>query len=190
MPTLQPPSVPVFTAGTLGPQVPGVLNASIRDPFTFLLDPPTARLRRTTALTVAENVHQYIAWNVADEDSAGGWSAVDPTKYTVQAPGWYQATATVSLFGTGAAGLVIVGSIAVNGASPTGIGTAGWEGSVPYVPVTGSTDPKISSSLWDVYANVGDYIQVDLWYSTESTITAVDVTAGRECSLRLVHAGI
>lgn len=266
---LQPPAVPAFTPGTpAGTQLVALLNAGIRDPLSFLLNKPRARLRRVAALNTAANQHQYIPMDTADEDNYGGWTAPaalgggmsttlngatlanatsivvlsgtgaavgdfvkvdtlanaeyrqisavagttitvstplriahstgvavveqtsDPSRYVVRAPGWYRVTASVSLSGTGAAGMCIVGSVAVNENSQTSIGTAGWEGSVPYVPVTGATDPKVSSSLWEVYANLGDYIQADLWYSNESAITAVDTTAGRECTMRLVWAGL
>lgn len=262
--TLQPPAVPVFRAGTLGPQVPAMLNANVRDPFQFLLDPPTVRLRRTAALNLEANNHQVIPWDTVDEDSEGGWTAPapvvgggnttlngataanvssivvasatglaageylkidtlanaeyrrissvagttvtlatalrlahatgvavveqisDPSRYVAQAPGWYLATGTVSLSGTGAAGLCLVPAVAVNGTSGVGFGGSGWEGSVPYVPTGAATQPKLASGCWPIYCNIGDYVQIDVWYSNESTITAADVTAGIECSMRLI----
>ena len=187
---LQPPSVPVFIAGTPGAQMPATMNSLVRDPLTFLLKPPVVRLRRTGALTVAESTHQFVAFDTADEDTYSGWSNSDPTKYTVQAPGWYQVTVTTSLSGTGAAGLVMVADLAVNGASHTGVGANGWEGPVSYVPTGASTQPKIVNGLYEVYCNLGDIVQLDLWYSSESAITAVDTTAGFECSLRAVWSGV
>jgi hypothetical protein len=258
----------VFAAGTLGPQVPGMLNTNVQAPFQYLLAPPTVRLRRTAALNLEANNHQYIPWDTADEDSELGWTAPvpvggggnttlngatvanvssivvtsatgftigdyvkidtlanaeyrkisnvvgttisvstplrlghaslvavveqtsDPSRYVVMAQGWYFATATISISGTGAAGLVPVVAIAVNGNSNTGVGGSGWEGCVTYVPTGVAAQPKTSVGAWPVYCNVGDYVQVDLWYSNESTITAVDTTAGLECSLRMVWRSV
>ncbi len=262
--TLQPPAVPVFVAGTVAADMPSTFNSLVRDPLAFLLDPPTARLRRTGALNAAENRHQYIPFDTADEDSAIGWTSPvagtattlngativgattatltsaagfatgqivriesganaeyrsislsgsvitvaalnfahanlstvtvvssDPSRYVVQAPGWYLAEAKVSLSGTGAANLVLIPAVAVNGGSHTGLsGGAGWEGMESAVPTGASTQPKASTFAAEVYANVGDVIQLDLWYSTESAITAVDITAGWECAMRLVWMGL
>jgi hypothetical protein len=263
--TLQPPAVPAFTPGTpAGAQLVALLNAGIRDPFTFLLSPPRARLRRAGALNITEGRHQWIPWDTVDEDSAGGWTSgvagtattlngativgattatltsaagfatgqivrietgaqaeyrqitlagsvitvaalnlahaslssvtvvsSDPSQYIAQAPGWYLATPTISISGTGAAGLVLTPSIAVNGASNTGIsGGAGWRGVDIYPPTGVSTQPKVSNTAYEIYCNVGDVVQVDLVFSTESAITAVDTTAGLQCALELVWAGL
>lgn len=267
MTVLQPPSVPIFVAGTQGPQMAAALNALVRDPLTFLVAPPTARLRRTGAFNLRAGQHQYIPMDTADEDSASGWTAPaavggggsttlngatiagattatltsatgfvngqivriessganveyrqitisgsvitvptlqlahangatvvqvtsDPSQYVIRAPGWYEITGTTSLSGTGAAGLEMSPGIGVNGNSQTGIGATAWEGTVPYPPTGVSTQPKTASSRWEVYCNLGDVVQLDLWYSTESAITAVDTTAGLECSMRLVWAGL
>lgn len=268
---LQPPAVPVFLAGVEVGTVPAVFNANIRDPFTFLLDRPRARLRRGSALNLTEGVHQYVPWSVADEDSqpggGSGWSAgntvggggsstlngatsagatsvtlvsatgfaigdfvridtganqetrlisnvagnvltvpaltlahssgvaavevdADPSRYVCQAPGWYLVTGKVSLSGTGATSLVLLPALAVNGASHTGIGSAGWEGDELYVPTGASSQPKVANGTWRVYMNVGDYLQLDLFFTSESAITAVDTTAGIECSLELVWDGV
>lgn len=265
--TLQPPEVPLFIAGTTGPNMAAAMNSLVRDKLQYLLDPPTVRLRRTGAFNVTENRHNPIPFDTADEDSESGWTAPaavggggsttlsggtaigavsgtltsaanfatgdlvrigtgaqaeyrtislsgstitvpalnlahaggetvvevtsDPTKYYAQAPGWYGGTVTVSLSGTGAAAMILVPSIAVNGASNTGIsGGGGWEGMCLYPPTGVSTQPKLSLGYFEVYANVGDPISADLFYSTESAITAVDTTAGLECSMRLVWMGL
>lgn len=261
MATLQPPVVPLFTPGS---SAAATLNASVRDPLTFLLDPPTARFRRVSALNVREGAHQWIPWDTVDEDSAAGWTSPvagtattlngativgattatltsaagfatgqivrfesganveyrkislsgsvitvpalnlahanatavtvvssDPSQYVAQAPGWYLATLTVSVSGTGATGVVLTPSLAVNGASNTGVGTAGGQrGISSYPPIGASTQPKTSNPAYEVYANLGDVLQADLVYSAEGVITAVDITAGLQCSMELVHMGL
>lgn len=187
------PTVPDFRPGAAAGTAPAVLNALVRDTFNGLLDRPRFRARRTGALAVVENVHQFIPWDTVDEDSHTGWAASpNPTRYTVPSgwTGWWLVSGGVSLSGTGAAGLVLLPSIAVNGASQTGFGgSSGWEGVAPFVPTGASTQPKYSNGVWRIYANAGDAVELDLWYSTESAITAVDVTAGLQCRIELVWDG-
>ena len=270
MTALQPPAVPLFVAGTTGPNMPAAMNSLVRDPFTFLLQPPLFRATRAAALNLTENVNQFVPWDTAAEDTAGGWTSPavvggggsttlnggtsvgatsfvvtsatgfaigdyvriessganveyrqltnvsgttlsvsasaplalahatlstvtevtsDPSRYVVQAPGWYLVDAKVSLSGTGAANMVLIPGISVNFGSHTGFGTL-WEGTEHGVPTGASGQPKIGNGLWQVYCNIGDFIQINLFYSTESAITAVDTTAGLVCSIDLSFDGV
>lgn len=188
-PPLQPPVPPRFLPGRPPATTPDEFNAKVRDPFTFLLDTPRFRARRVGALTVAENATNYIAWDTIDEDNYGGWNATTPGRYTAQAPGWYLVTGAVSLSGTGAAGLVVIPGIAVNGTSHTGVGGV-WEGPEVFVPTGAASQPKIVSGTWTVYCEVGDFLQLNLFYSTESAITAVDTTAGLQCRIEITWDGV
>jgi hypothetical protein len=185
--------VPVFIAGTTGPNMPATMNSLVRDPLTFLLAKPIFRATRAAAWTITEGVHQFVPWDTVAEDTYTGWSASpDATKYTIQAQGWYRARGFVSLTGTGAAGLSMVPELAVNGASHTGVsGGGGWEGEYGPVP-TGSNpaQPKGRPGVWDVYCNVGDYIQLDLFFTTESAMTSTDSTAGWQPSIEIVWTGV
>jgi hypothetical protein len=193
---VQPPAVPVFYPGvdvTSQFNTGNSGNGGIRDTFTFLNNKPKFRARRVAAQTIATG-HQYITWDTIDFDTYSGWGpsqtpAQPANTYIVQAPGWYLITARVTLGGTGAAGLNVISSVAVNGASPTGIGSPGWEGVQTFVPTGASTQPKSSNSCWEVYASLGATIQIDLWYSSESTITATDTTAGFQPEISLVWTG-
>lgn len=189
------PDIPLFTAGIEPATIADVMNASVRDPLTLLTAPPTFRARRTGALAVAENTHQEVPWDTLDEDTYGGWGpsqnpAQSATRYVVQEAGQYAITAVVSLSGTGAAGLVLIPSAAKNGGSPSGFGSNGWEGQEVFLPTGASTQPKVSSGYWEEYALPGDYFEIDLWYSTESAITAVDTTAGFQCAVEIVWMGV
>jgi hypothetical protein len=59
-----------------------------------------------------------------------------------------------------------------------------------FVPTGAAAQPKTAPGMWRVYANEGDYIELDLYYSAESTITAVDITAGLQCRMELVWDGV
>jgi hypothetical protein len=190
---VQPPGVPVFYPGVdvtsqfnSGAASKGSIGG-IRDTFTFMNNKPKFRARRVAAQTIATG-HQYVVWDTIDFDNYGGGTAGN-SAYTVQAPGWYLVTTRVTLSGTGAAGLAVISAVSVNGASPTGIGSPGWEGVEVFVPTGASTQPKCSNSCWEVYAPLGATIKIDLWYSSESTITATDTTAGFQPEISLVWTG-
>lgn len=194
---LQPPGVPVFYPGPIA-SVPDQWNSitgsgpnaagGVAPTMNFMANRPKFRARRTTAQTVAAG-HQFMSWNQIDVDTEGGWNAGAPTIYTVKVPGWYLGTGRVSLSGTGAAGLVLIPALAVNGSSPTSIGSNGWEGPELPVPTGASTQPKISNGVWKFYVRIGDQVQLDMWYSTESAMTATDTTTGRWPALSLVWWG-
>jgi hypothetical protein len=190
MSTAWPPDIPVLAAGADAVTALNTMSQSL----SSLLNPPIFRAERSTALTVAENTHQFITWSTPIEDTAGGWGpsqtpAQAADRYVAPAAGWYHVEAAVSLSGTGAAGMVLIPAVAVGGTSPTGQGVAGWEGPEVFVPTGASTQPKLVCHGWVVYANAGDPIQIDLWYSTESAITAVDTTAGIRCRVGIVGIG-
>lgn len=193
---LPPPGIPIVYPGldtvvqwnTGINTLPGT-SGGVRDTMTFMANRPKFRARRTTAQTLTENSHQFITWNVIDFDNYGG-GTVGSSIYTVQCQGWYLVTGRVSLLASaaGAANLVLIPACAVNGTSPTGIGSNGWEGPETPVP-TGAGNPKASNGAWQVYALVGDQIQLDLWYSSESTITSTDTVAGWTPEISLVWVG-
>lgn len=186
MSTSWPPDIPAFIAGADAVSQLNTMSQS----FAALLNPPIFRAERSTALAVAENTHQYLAWNTPTEDTYNAWSSGSPSVYPAPVSGWYHVEAAASLSGTGAAGMVAIVACAVGGTSPTGQGAAGWEGQEVFVPTGASTQPKVVCSSWFVYANAGDAIQIDLWYSTESAIVAVDTTAGIRCRVGIVGIGV
>lgn len=182
MSTPPPPWVPQFHAGQ---DAVSQLN-TMRDALQFMIDRPRFRARRAlSGWALTEGVNNIPSWDTIDEDNYNGWTGSAPGKYTCQAAGWYQVTAAASLAGSGASGLVLIPGLLVNGSSPTGVGGV-WEGPEMGVSIGG---PKAVPAAWSVYLDVGDYVQLNVWYSTESSITATDSTAGVETRIELVWDG-
>jgi hypothetical protein len=181
-----PPDIPIFYPGV---DTVSQLNLAGQT-LASLLNPPIFRAERSTAQAVVEGTHQFVSWSTPLEDTAGAWSAGNPSVYPAPVSAWYQVQGAVSLSGTGAAGLVLIPSVSVAGSSPIGTTVLGQEGMEVFVPTGASTQPKVSTGEWFVYANAGDPIQIDLWYSTESAITAVDTTAGIRCRIGIVGIGV
>ena len=188
-PALTAPEIPVFLPGVPVGDVPAEFNTKIRDVFHGLLAPACFRARNTGGQTLTENTVQAVEWDQIDEDPFEGWDSDNPTRFVVPDGwyGWWWATAAVSLSGTGASGLVLIPSIAVN-EGQVNIGVI-WEGQEAFVP-TGSGQAKTVASSWWVYAAPGDVIELLLYYSDESGITAVDTTPGLECRLELHWDGV
>jgi hypothetical protein len=186
---VDPPATPVFYAGVDAVTELNVMASA----FNFLLNRPVFRARRVASWTITEGTHQFAPWDTIDEDGHSGWGpsqtpAQAATRYVAQAAGWYMVCAQVSLSGTGAADLILIPAVAVNGSSPTGQGVAGAEGTELFVPT--GTGAKSSIAVEEVYANQGDYIEIDLYYSTESAITAADTTAGWQPRVDIVWMGV
>ncbi|RMI47614.1 hypothetical protein EBO15_01550 [Actinomadura harenae] len=65
----------------------------------------------------------------------------------------------------------------------------GFEGGAFAVPVSGS--PMVASGVWEVYCNLGDYIELDLWYSSEpASNLSWSTTAGTQSRIELTWMGI
>lgn len=183
------PEVPVFVPGVPVGQVPAEFNAKIRDVFTGLLAPAGFIARNTTGQTLTEATVQAVTFDQIDEDVYEGWNAAAPSRWVVPDgwEGWWHATAAVSLTGTGASGLVLIPSIAVNSGLPN-IGVI-YEGQEVLVPTGNSGQSKTVASGWWVYAKPGDVVQLLLYFSDESGITSVDTAAGLQCRLELFWDG-
>lgn len=196
MANLPPPGNPVFFPGLdtvtqwntgIGSSATnGTQSGGVRDTLSFMANRPKFKARRAAAQTIASG-HQYMIWDTIEQDNYGG-GAVGSSIYTIKAAGWYMATARVSLLASaaGGTGLVIIPALAVNGASPTGIGPNGWEGPAVNMP-TSAGMPKACAGTWEFYGVLGDQIQIDLWNSGEApTITSTDTVAGWQPEVCLV----
>jgi hypothetical protein len=183
------PQIPDFRPGVAIGSMPAELNAKVRDSFVGLLDRPRFRARKTNAVVWPEGTHQFLTWTAIDEDPYAGWDGNEG--YAAPWQGWYLVSAVVSLSGTGAAGTVLIPSVAVDGSSHTGFsGGAGWEGVEAFVPTGASTQPKATPGVWRVYANTGQLIKIDLWYSTEPAANlSTSTVAGEECRIELIWDG-
>lgn len=194
MVTQNPPGVPTFYPGldtvtqfNTGLFTPTGFSGGVRDTVDFLVNRPKFRARRVASQSTTKNTHQFIVWDTIDVDNYGG-GAASSSIYTVQVAGWYLGVGKVTLSQStaGAAGTALIPALAVNGSSPTGVGSNGWEGQELGIP-TGSTDPKCSNGIWTFFANVGDQIQLDLWYSNEPAASLnTGTTAGFQPSISLV----
>lgn len=181
---LQPPAVPVFYPGADAVTQLNVMAQAL----TFLEAKVVFRARRAATGTVTKNSFTTVPWDTIDEDGYGGWAAASPTVYTVQAPGWYSVTGTTSITGTGATGTVIVPTFAIDGTSPTGQGSSGWEGPAVFIPASG---PQAAGGYWEGYCNIGDQISLAIYLSGEPAANfAWQTAAGQQTRMEIVWMGV
>lgn len=71
-----------------------ILNAQIRDPVTFLLNPPAFTAAQTSVQSIANASTIQLIWPTPTLDTYGGWASGTPTRYTPQVAGYYDIAAT------------------------------------------------------------------------------------------------
>jgi hypothetical protein len=184
----QPPAIPAFYPGQDTLSQLNVMATAL----TFMRSRIAFRARRAATGTVTKGGHTLVPWDTIDEDPYTGWVAGTPTVYTVQAPGWYMCSGTISLAGTGAAGTVLIPAFSISGGSQTGqpAGGPGWEGPELFLP-TGASDPKAVGGFWEGYCNLGDTIALDAFLSSEPAGTITwQTTAGAQSRIELLWMGV
>ncbi len=78
-----------------------VMNTEIRDILNFLLNNrPVFAARRSATLSLTSGTQTVIPWDVRIIDSAGGWSATNPSRYTIQYPGKYKVSIVGAIQGS------------------------------------------------------------------------------------------
>lgn len=80
-----------------------LLDAAIRDPITFLMNPPIAQYAQTSTQSLPSSAFTAITWPTPTLDYYGGYSASTPTRYTPTAAGWYLAIGNVGFASTSSA---------------------------------------------------------------------------------------
>lgn len=180
----QPPAIPVFYAG----QNPVSQLNTMSQAFSFLENKVVFRARRAATGTVTKNTFTTVPWDTIDEDPYAGWAAGSPTVYTVQAAGWYAATFTASITGTGATSTILIPIFAINGTSQTGQGGSGWEGPEIFIPTAA---PQVVGGYWEGYCNLGDQITLKTFLSNEPAANlAWNTAAGAQTRIELVWMGV
>lgn len=61
----------------------------------FQLRGPLAVFRQMANQAIPSGAWTAVSWDTIDQDTAGGWSSANPTRYTAQVPGWYEVDARV-----------------------------------------------------------------------------------------------
>lgn len=131
------------------------LNAYLRDPVRFLMNPPRAKLRQTVAQTLTTGVLAPLTFGAetvdTDIDGIGGHSTSTSTsRYTARYPGWYQVSGGCT-FQSNATGIRLL-RWAVNGAAIPG-------NDVLVTPVSGNTT-RIPARTELVLLIEGDYVEL------------------------------
>lgn len=150
-------------------------NSFIRDPITFLLNPPRAELRQTSAQTFTTSTTTAVQFNAEDVDTdvdgVGGHDNVTlNTRFTAQFAGWYRISGAVEFV-----------------ANATGDRFAWWmvngadvNGSVGFQAGDATASATVAARSKLVYLNVGDYLELVGFQSSGGNLNTV--ASGRDQS--------
>jgi hypothetical protein len=134
-------------------------NSYIRDPIQFLLNRPVARVRRTSAQSIADSTPTAITFTTEDYDTANGWdSGVNPSRYTAVYPGKYLANAT------GRRGCWW----RVNGTD--------INGSQGMIPAGTAAAVSVVARPTHIYLGVGDYVELICYQSSTVSLNTSALT--------------
>lgn len=162
------PAVPVTkTAWTNGVDALSStnLNAYVRDPIAFLLNPPRARMRQIAPQSLATNTAVTILFDAelfdTDVDGMGGHSTSgNISRYTARYPGLYQVSGGCSF--SVASGFRLV-NWAVNGSNLLG-GDA-------LIPAVSGTSTRVPARTELVPLAIGDYVEQRIYHTGGAGVT-------------------
>jgi hypothetical protein len=82
-------SVPLPHQFAVGEEVTSTNINTYYSGISFLQNPPSFKLVKTSTQSITSGSFQAASWDLASIDTYGGWTAGLPTRYTVQCPGTY-----------------------------------------------------------------------------------------------------
>ena len=93
-----------------------ILNAQIRDPALFFLNPPVAEYVQTSVQALGNAATTTLTWPTPATDSYSGYSSSTPTRYTPTVAGWYLVSGNIGFANTSVTGMRMA-QVAKNGAT-------------------------------------------------------------------------
>ncbi|MEU7590673.1 hypothetical protein AB0A95_30830 [Micromonospora sp. NPDC049230] len=141
------------------------LNAYVRDPIRFLMNPPRARLRQTVPQALPNATAVAITFDAevfdTDVDGIGGHStSVNISRYTVRYPGIYQVSGGCSF--SAAAGFRLV---------DWSLNSAIYVGTDSLLPAVSGTSTRVPARTELIPATTGDYIEMRIYHTGGSGVT-------------------
>ena len=152
------PTVPSFVTG----ETPSIAKLSqLAYCVSFFNTIPAFGSFTDTGQSIANNTNTALTWTkVTDRD--GGWAAGNPTRYTAQTAGYYQASALLSFNASATGGRAAWFQVTTGANNPGGAGLTqpfGYSDSGPDgTSVTGVRIGELSPYLYAL-----DYVEVFAW---------------------------
>lgn len=155
-----------------------LLNSQLQAGLTYLLNPPHFVVRQSTAQAFTTGTNTNVSWDTVDTDPYSGFnSGVDPTRYVVQAAGWYVATYVICWANNTAGNRSVF--LQRNGSSLPG----SWSSAAP-----SNSYPTVSGTF-RVQCAAGDYLQVAAQQGSGGSLSTANPGVGQSWwSLRWDHA--
>lgn len=140
---------------------------------TFLLNKPMTRIRDTSGGQSITTSPAAVTFSVADLDIDGMWNVSNPTRLTVQTPGWYRALYSVNCGGTTMSYTSwITSTTGANNPAGAGVVSLPYWGGYAQVPGSLQAARPRGFGIWPFYLYAADYLQVMIQGSTTGASTA------------------
>lgn len=148
------------------------LTAALLEPLAVAITPPMAVLTRAIAQSIsnAAVTPDAISWDTVTKDSAGGFAAGNPTRYTAQRAGWYQLSGGVG-FAANATG-IRTAQFTKNGTSIVGTQTK-------LLAVSGGIVTAVPAWTVQVELAIGDYVELRAFQNSGAGLNTSTETENR-----------
>lgn len=139
-------------------------NTEIRNAYLLVMNPPTCSVHNTGTLSVPTgSTWTAQTWDTLNFDTEAPtnpmFASANPSRITVQTPGWYECVASIELF-TVPAALVMTAAFRINGSTI-------YQGSS--INATGGNLDMSPSNM--IQFGTGDYIELVYVHSYTSALT-------------------
>lgn len=180
--TMTVPTVPQMPAGTIATSAQmNQLSACC----SFLLGKPIARVVATTGGRAIAGTASPIQFDVASFDPDGMWNIANPTRLTIQTPGWYKVRYSIVTVNSAIFNTYVNSTSGSN--NPVGAGVTSFS----YLPGYGnggsiglSGVASGASGLWPYYLYALDYLVITALPSAATTTSVSPI--GSSFSLEYV----
>lgn len=164
------PTIPVLPAGYVV-QLADMQNLSAC--ATFLLGKPISRVMDETGGAAIGTSFAPISFTNTAFDPDGMFSLSQPTRLTIQTPGWYKLRYMVNCGTVGGTYVAnVVGTTGSNNPAGSGL-TVGPYWQSGGVNTTSDRGRPAGSGIWPVYLYAGDYLQVQVEAAATGSQTGV-----------------
>lgn len=166
------PALRTWTAGEI--VTAAMLNANVRDSINYLLAPPAAALRQTSAQSLGNAAWTALTFDTEDVDNDNAHStSTNTSRYVAQTAGWHRVNGGNVGFAANSTGRRGT-RLAVNGSELNGGQCVGY--------IAGANAVVQAIVGRDVFLNVGDYLEVQAFQESGANLNTA-VVGGQQPSL-------
>lgn len=143
------------------------MNNYLENPFTFLMNPPMVRLRKTATQSIPNSTITALIWDYVEVETNNFWDASQPTRISPEVPGWYVGTFGFS-FNANATG-IRAGSVIKNGSATDRVLTVSHDAYTN----AGLTVVSRGNVFVESFNGIGDYVTVEVQQTSGGALSVI-----------------